>query len=336
MNRNAQKTLIVVDSSNKLLGILSDGDIRKSIISGKKLSDKIADIYNKNPYYVFDGKFILDNLKEVFLKKKYNLIPVLNKKLIIKKIITWDDVFNDQKKVNKKQIKGVPVVIMAGGEGSRMKPFTNILPKPLVPINSQPIIDIIINSLSLYGIKDFYLSVNFMKEVLKTYLNLYHKDKKLSFIEEKVPRGTAGCLSSLKKNKNKTFMVTNCDILIDIDKFDFYQWHKKERNDISIIAAKIKHTFPYGNIQINDDGNFLDITEKPKFNFLANTGFYIINKKAIELIPNKGTFHMTDLIRKSKLNNLKIGIYSINKESWNDFGQWKEYNNSLKNISLHP
>ena len=87
MNRNAQKTLIVVDSSNKLLGILSDGDIRKSIISGKKLSDKIADIYNKNPYYVFDGKFILDNLKEVFLKKKYNLIPVLNKKLIIKKLL---------------------------------------------------------------------------------------------------------------------------------------------------------------------------------------------------------------------------------------------------------
>ena len=86
MNRNAQKTLIVVDSSNKLLGILSDGDIRKSIISGKKLSDKIADIYNKNPYYVFDGKFILDNLKK-FFTKKYNLIPVLNKKLIIKKLL---------------------------------------------------------------------------------------------------------------------------------------------------------------------------------------------------------------------------------------------------------
>lgn len=335
MLKSAEKTLLIVSDSKKLLGILSDGDIRRAIISGKKLSDSIEQIYNRNPYYVINGKFNKENIKKIFLKKKYSLIPIVNHNLVIKKVIYWNEVFNDKLNIQKKQIKNVPLIIMAGGEGKRMKPFTNILPKPLLPINSQPIIDIIMNSHSLYGVKDFYISVNFMKDIIRSYLNLYQKDKKISYIEENTPRGTVGSLSFLKKDARKNFLVTNCDILIDVDKSDFYQWHKKEKNNISIVVAKIKYIFPYGNINLDDDGIFKNIAEKPNFDLLANTGFYAIDQKAINLIPNKGIFHMTDLIKKSKECNLKIGVYPIEKDCWNDFGQWKEYDSSLKNITLH-
>jgi dTDP-glucose pyrophosphorylase len=331
--KSGDKYLIVVNNQNQLIGTLVDGDLRRAIISKKNLDDTIEEIYNKNPFYLVEENFDFKNVKKILLKKKINFAPVVDKNKKVLNSISLIDLLSDKEILNKHI--DVPVVIMAGGIGSRLEPFTKILPKPLIPINNKPVIEHIIDSFLKFGIKNFFLSINYKSKILKYYFKEYKPKFKLFFLEEKKPLGTAGSLIYLKNTIDQVFFLTNSDIILHIDYKDLYIFHKKNKYDITLVTAAKEFQVSYGVCILNKNGSFKNIKEKPKFNFFTNTGVYVLNKSIINLITENKKIDMDELIRLAKLKKKKIGIFPISDHQWVDIGQWNEYQkavNQLKNF----
>lgn len=329
---NGSKCLIVVDINLKMIGSLSDGDLRKAILRGKKLSHKITNIYNKNPKYLLSESYSDSKAQNLFLKHLVDLIPVIDEKKNLTKILRMDDVFQRNEKINKSLT--TPVVIMAGGKGTRLEPFTSILPKPLIPVNGMPIIDHIIEKFNKYGIKDYYLSINYKSRILKAFFEESKRNSKIRFIEEKKPLGTIGSLSKISKNIKSNFFVTNCDILIDCDYEDILKYHLKNKNVVTIVASFRNYTIPYGDCKITKDGLLKKIDEKPNFNLLANTGMYVMNKNVLKYIPKNIKYDVTQLINHLIRLKKKIGVFPISEEAWIDIGQWNEYKKAINNLNF--
>jgi len=208
-----QNCLIVVDKNNNLQGTLSDGDLRSALLNKKSLNDSIKNVYQKNPTFLIKNNFDKKEVEKILIKKNLDIIPVISKNRKVIDVIYWSKVFGKNKNIN----VDIPTLIMAGGRGTRLKPFTNVLPKPLIPLNNKPVIDHIIDNFVISGIKNFYISINKNShQIMKSYFHQKKNKYKIKFIEEKIPLGTAGCIKYLKKNK-KDFFVTNCDVIFDIN-----------------------------------------------------------------------------------------------------------------------
>ena len=322
---SGRKCLIVCDKYNTLLGTLSDGDIRKGILKGIQLNDTIKKIYKQNPTYFFENNYNSRNAKKIFIEKKFDIIPIVNTDHKIVDILTWDEVFKeDESKIYRKL--NVPVVIMAGGKGTRLEPFTKILPKPLIPVNEKTIIEHIIeNFIKNSGIREFYFTVNYKAPIIKSYFEELKPKYNYKIIEEKIPLGTAGSLIYLKKIISVPFFVINCDILIDIDFSDFYKFHIKNKFDITLVASTKEYIIPYGTCTLNGKGYLSNINEKPGYEFLINTGLYVVNPKMLQFIPKNKIYNFTDLIESANKKGSKIGVYPVSDESWTDIGEWSEY-----------
>ena len=327
-----EKCLIVIKNNSKeIFGTLSDGDIRKAILKNFDLSQTIENIFKKKPYYLHYNHYSKDEASKLFLNHKIDLIPIVNQKLEVIDYISWNDFFGQSK--IKVQID-LPVIIMAGGKGDRLQPFTKVLPKPLIPINNKPIIEHVIENFLKFGIKNYLLSVNFKSRVLKAYLEESKKDYIINFIEEEEPLGTAGSLRLIKKYNIGTFIVTNCDTIIDVDLNDFYSFHKKNKNDISFIVATKNFIIPYGICDLNNEKKFEKIREKQDFNFLVNAGLYMMEPKVIDLIPKKRVYDMNELINDAKQQGMNIGVFPIYENSWIDIGQWSEYKKTVEKFKI--
>ena len=328
ISSSGEKNLIIIGKNKKFLGIISDGDIRRHLLKNNSLNNYISKVYKKNATFLFKGKFDKKTVKNIFLQKNLDLIPILDNKKKVVDYITWRKFFkNQENKINIGKTKNL--VIMAGGEGLRMKPFTDLFPKPLIPIKGIPIIDSIIGKFLKNNIQNFTISVRSKSKILKTYLS-EKKYKNLTFLEEKKPLGTVGSLSLLKKKFKEDFFLTNCDILADIDIENFYNFHKENRHIISMVVTTKNFTVPYGVCSLNKNGVFMGMKEKPKFSFFVNIGLYLINPKALKFIPKNKFFHMTDLIKIIKKKKLSIGTYPIQDEEWIDVGQWNEYKKAVE------
>lgn len=328
MDKNGEKVIFIVDSESKLLGSLTDGDIRRWILANGRLKGKISKMYNYNPTFVKDN-YDLEDIKEVMLSTKIEAIPVVNGESKVTKILFWDDVFRGGKIKPKKNLN-IPVVIMAGGSGTRLDPFTKILPKPLIPIQGKPIIEIIMDKFNQYGIKKFFLSINYKSRIIKAYFEETDSNYSINYITEQIPLGTAGSLGSLVNKIKGPILVTNCDIVINCDYSDVIEFHKKNANHITIIGSFRHFVIPYGICEINKGGILEHIKEKPAYDLLINTGMSVLDAKVLNLIPQKKVFHMTDLIKRVKAKGGKIGVFPISENSWIDVGQWEEYHRTLK------
>ena len=240
--KNSLKCLIVIDTRDRFLGTLSDGDIRNAILKKIKLTEKVDKIFNKNPYFFYEKKFDLKDIKKTLLNQSYPYVPILNKK---KQIVNIIDLNFFGKKDEIKKIN-LPVVIMAGGYGTRLRPSTNILPKPLIPLQDKPIIQHIIDEFKLYNIRKFFISINYKSILIKTFFSHQKQSINLSYINEKKPLGTAGSLSWLLKKKINNIIVINCDTIIKTDFNQFLKFHKESKNDISLISAVSNLEIPYG------------------------------------------------------------------------------------------
>lgn len=323
ISKNGHKCVLVTDKNNKFLGTLSDGDIRNALISNHNLTDKVKLFYNKKSKFVYDNNFKRDFIRNLLVKFSIPIIPIINKNKKIVNVITWSNFFKDE---SKNKTLEIPVVIMAGGRGTRLKPFTNILPKPLMPINEQTMLDIIIKDLKSYGLNKIFLTVNYKSEIIKSYLKEMKYENNIKCLYEKEPLGTAGGLKLLPKKLNqKTYLVTNCDILTKVNYEDLINFHKKNKNEITLITSNKKYTLPYGVYKKDKKGKFEEIIEKPSHNYIVNIGIYVIEKKCLELIPKSKKFDMTDLIKKIDKKKFKIGNYSINDKNWQDIGNWNEF-----------
>ncbi len=330
MSKSGEKCIVVVDGKKKLLGTLSDGDIRKSILAGKQLDDSIEGIYQKNCVSIQDDNYDEKTAKEIFSSKRIDLIPVVNEENKVIHLIHWDEFLSE--KTSKSNTVDAPVVIMAGGLGTRLAPFTDVLPKPLMPIGDETIIEKIIGKFTAVGANKFYFTVNFKSKLLKAFFEELDPSYDFDFIDESKPLGTAGGISLLKDKLKEPFFVSNCDIIIDCDYSDIYSFHSDNKFDLTLVASAKNYQIPYGTC-ILSNGKLQSIQEKPSHSYLVNTGLYLINPDLIEFIPTESAFDMPDLLETMLEKEMKIGVFTVDEESWIDVGQWSEYKKALEIIN---
>ena len=329
IRRNGTRTVVVIDKKKHLLGTLTEGDIQKALLKNKNINASISSLYNKNPKKINIKKINQDKISKIFIEGQYGALPVVDSKNVVQKVITWPQVFNSRK--DQFDLKNIDVVIMAGGKGERLKPFTEILPKPLIPINSKPMLEHIIDNFTYFNFSRFHLVLHHQANLIKSYFQSENKNYRINFIKEPKPLGTAGGIFFVKKINSEDFIITNCDTLFKIDYTKFYDFHKKSKNFITLAVSKIQHTFPYGFCKLNLN-NLISIEEKPKFNFIANTGLYFVKKEIVKLLPKNKKFEMTDLIEKCLKLKKKTGVYQISTDSWTDLGQLSDLKKVYKEI----
>ena len=329
LDKTAKRILVVVEENNKLIGILTDGDIRRWIIKNGDFKEPIKTIMSKKPKYI-EEKDKLD-AKNILKENSIESMPVLNARKEVIDIVFWDDEFDER--FNIEQINN-PVVIMAGGKGTRLYPYTKVLPKPLIPIGDTPIVERIINKFNDHGCKKFYLTVNHKKNMIKAYFNEIEKNYTVEYVEESKPLGTAGSLFFLKDKIKETFFLSNCDILIDGDYSNMLNYHKKSKAKITLITSLKHHVIPYGVMNVDENGDLIEMIEKPEYDYLINTGMYILEPEVLKDIPEDKFFHITELINYYIEKKEKIGIYPVSEASWLDMGEIKEMENMIKKLGL--
>jgi len=259
-------------------------------------------------------------------------LPVVDINERITSIIFWDDYELESNKA--KGSLDLPVVIMAGGVGSRLYPYTKILPKPLIPIGDLPIVERIINKFQEFGCKDYYLTVNYKKNMIKSYFEDLDKNYEVSYIEEDKPLGTGGSLYFLKDIINKPFFLSNCDILVDADYESIYNYHKKCNNLITMICAIKNVVIPYGVVELSDNGKIDNMVEKPEFSFLTNTGMYLVEPEVLQKISENKFINFPDIIEELRNKGENIGVYPITEKCWMDMGQLDEMENMAKRLMV--
>ena len=322
IEKNGNGELIIIDNNFKLLGSISDGDIRRALLGRNLLKNNIKKIYNKKPIFLSIDKNSSE-LKRIFEKKQINLLPLINSKNKIIKIHSKKDLNKTDKDNNNS------VVIMAGGKGLRMKPFTNVFPKALLPFRKSTIIEEIINKFYSENFKKIFIPTGFKSQVLTKHL----KDegyKKIKFSKENKPLGTIGGLKNIEKSLSSTIILTNCDTFIDINYYDLINFHRKNKNSITIVSGIFNQKIDFGVCEINKRNLVKKIIEKPTEKKLINTGFYVFDKKVLKLIPKNKFYNTTDLINNSIKKKMKIGVYPISIEKWKDVGNWLDYNKNIK------
>lgn len=327
MNNNGKKCLVIVDKNRKLLGTLSDGDIRHQIKNKINLKKKIISIYNHNPKYIYENDLNIGKLKKLFINKKIFFLPVVNSNHIIKKVIFTEDLLNNIKRSFPKI--NTDVFIMAGGFGKRLLPLTEVLPKPLFPIEGEPIIIKIIKKFYDYKIKNYFISLNYKAPIIKSYLESSFKNLNFNYIIEKKPLGTAGSLKKSEKKIKNNFFLINSDIYIQCDLKKILDFHLDNKASLTIVSIKKNIKLPYGNCINDKNNNLIEIIEKPEFNFFINSGVYVLNKEILKLIPSNKFFNMDSLILRCLKNKLTVKVYNLEDSEWMDIGEWDKYNSII-------
>lgn len=319
--------VFITDNLKQIIGVITDGDFRRAILKGVKLDIEVSAIMNKNFVNVVKGESE-KTIINTFLKYKINNLPVLlNGKLV--DILQRKDYNLEDKVLLPENNLAIPVVIMAGGKGTRMTPFTNIFPKPLIPIGNKSMLEVIMDEYKRFGLVDFHLTINYKGNLIKAYFDDFQHDYKINYIREDKFLGTAGALKLLKTEGEMPIFVSNCDILIKENYLKLLEFHQKGNYDMTLIAALIHHQVPYGVCTIKNGGELNELSEKPEYDYLVNSGMYILNSSVLELIPENEFFHITHLMEKIKTNGGNVGVYPVSEKSWIDVGQWEEYQKSL-------
>ncbi len=315
INKSGLKIAIVVSSNRKLEGTVVDGDIRRGLIKGLTIQNKVKDIMYKNPH------IIKNNVSEIEAQKiiKSNFLehlPVISKNKKVIGMFTNEEIVNFQKK------RANQFIIMAGGKGKRLLPITKNKPKALIDVMGRPMTERLILNAKKNGFNNFVITINYLGEMIKKYFQDGKKFKvKINYFKEKKFLGTAGSLYNLKTKKNHTVLVTNCDILSDVDYGNIIDYHQKNKASATIVVKKFENKNPYG--VITASGNrFVSFQEKPVKIENINAGIYVFENKLFRLIRKNKFLEMTDFFKVINKKNYKIIVYPI-LENWSDFGQKK-------------
>ena len=318
--------VLFVQKDGVLLAAISDGDIRRWIISCGDLNALIKNVANYSPLYLHSWQ--RDCAFEFMREKSIEAVPIVDDKLHIIDVLVW----NQKDRTVPKERIALSVVMMAGGKGTRLYPYTKILPKPLIPIGDLPIAEHIINQFREYGCKDFYLIVNHKKNMIKAYFNEIERDYNIYYIDEEKPLGTGGGLSLLKGRIDNTFILTNCDILIQENFADIYHYHKKHKNVITMVCSLQNLQIPYGVVHIKDGGKIDSMEEKPSMSFFTNTGCYIVEPEVIESLPDDTPIGFPDIVERYRNDGRNVGVYPVSENAWLDMGQIGELENMKKKM----
>lgn len=322
MDEAKVKILFVFDGEH-FEGIITIGDIQRAIINNIAIKEPLSRIIKKNKIYGYlsDGE---DGIKDKMRKMRAEVMPILDDKGELVDVWFWEDLFK-KAELNPREKINLPVVIMAGGKGTRLKPITNVIPKPLVPIGDKTILETILDQFEEIGCTKFYMSVNYKADMMKYYLSQLDHKYDIEFFQEDKPLGTIGSVSLLKDKITTPFFVSNCDSINEQDYRDVYDYHVSNRNDLTIVTMVKSFKIPYGVIETGEDGLMTALSEKPELTYQVNTGVYILNPRCIEEIPEGKFFHITHLMEKIKAKGGRVGCFPVSEHAWKDMGEWPEY-----------
>lgn len=327
IDQNGKKIAFAVDDDDKLLGTVTDGDLRRYILRNGDLSGTVDSLINYKPRFFYEDKVV--DYEKFMLEHEITAIPILSRD---KKLVRIEFLYKDKYKKYSDILEEVPVIIMAGGKGTRLKPYTNILPKPLIPMGNVTITERIIENFKAYGCKDFYMIVNYKKNLIKAYFD--EIEDKPVFVNENTFLGTAGGLNLVRDYIKDTFILTNCDILLEADLKKIYNYHRENNNKLTVICAKKVETLPYGSINTDENGTVTGIEEKPSVTYNVNTGIYVIEPEVLDYIKEDTFIHITDIINILVEDCMKVGCYTVDENAWLDMGQFDELVNMKNSLDI--
>jgi dTDP-glucose pyrophosphorylase len=331
LEKTEEKIVFVVDAESRLIGSLTDGDIRRWILSDGDLKAQVFRVCNRKPHVAEEG-FELEQVRTHMVKGNFGCVPVVNPSREIVQLLFWKELFQGGLTIKPKRRLNLPVVIMAGGQGTRLAPFTNVLPKPLIPLGDRTVIEIIIDQFLPYGLNQFHLSVNYKSRILKSFFEELAPSYSVVYLEEKEPRGTAGSLRALYSRAPGHLIVTNCDIVIRTDFAELVSFHTDNNYDLTLVASLKDYRIPYGVCELENGGSLARITEKPQYSLLVNTGMYVVRRDRLDLIPEEARCDMTDFIEQIKKAGGRVGVFPIGEKAWVDTGEWTEYRKALDSL----
>jgi dTDP-glucose pyrophosphorylase len=328
IDAGGKKVVFICDDNKKLLGIFTDGDMRRFILKNGDLSQPVINAMNISPVVFYS----YDEAKGKMLHEKMVVYPIVDESNRLTNALFWNE--NPGQDVISEELSNVPLVLMAGGKGTRLYPFTKILPKPLIPIGDYTISERIINNFVSFGCKEVYFILNYRANMIKSYYNEIEKKYSVQYLEEKEFLGTGGGLSLLKGKIKGTFIVSNCDVLINADIECIIKTHREQKNKITFICAMMNHEIPYGVIDLGCDGRIKCMKEKPSFSFLTNTGVYVLEAEVIERLKDDEFIHLPEIAQKYLDEGENVGIFPISEKSWLDMGQFNEMESMMKSLGV--
>ena len=332
LDATARRILFVLDDDLRLIGSLTDGDVRRWILSNGSLDEPVLNVCNKNPKSIQANERDLEQTRNTMIAQGVDCLPVLDERGAVIDLKMLRQVLKSEEEP--RRTMNVPVAIMAGGKGTRMAPYTRILPKPLIPLGEKSVIEVIIDNFAKYGVRQYYISVNHKANMVRSFLDEVKLPFDLHFIHESEFYGTAGSLKLLEGKVTGPFFVSNCDIIVESDYVEILDFHTCNHNDITVVASMKHYPIPYGVCEIETGGKLLGINEKPEFDLLVNIGLYVLNAEMVELIPGGTTFHMTDLVQKAQSIGANVMVFPVSEKSWLDVGELEEFKKVTKQMGL--
>lgn len=324
---NVRHKLLVICEEHKFLGIITIGDIQRALLRKEELTNPVEKYIRSDIIYA-DNQMKIDEIKKIMQRIRIECMPVVDEKGDLVDTISWEEIF--EKNCNYVEEKlDYPVVIMAGGQGMRLRPLTNIIPKPLMPISEKTIIEEIMDKFVAVGCNNFYISVNYKADTIKNFF-MDKNNYAVQFIQEDKPLGTAGALYMLKDDLKGTFFVSNCDILADVNLVDLANYHKENGNVLTIVSVLKNYSIPYGTLETKENGILIGLQEKPELVYQINSGVYLLESQIFDYISDGEYIHITDLIQRLLNAGKRIGVFPISDGSWSDMGNWEEYLKLIK------
>ena len=315
LDANSGGTLFLTDTDEKLVACVTDGDIRRYLLSGGRMYGKAVKAANLHPRFARS----IDEARLLFHKKNFIAIPIVDEDM---KII---DIYSDNEGVEKEKASlKVPVVINAGGKGTRLAPYTKVLPKPLIPVGDLPILEHIMNEYQSYDCTDFHIIVNYKRDLMKAYFADNERQYNITWYDEDKPLGTGGGLSLLKGVFKDTFFFANCDALLTADYESMLKFHKENGNVITMICAYKNINIPYGVVDMGINGVIEGMREKPLLSFLTNTGIYIVEPSVVESMIDGEAIGFPDIVERERQKGHKVAVYPVSENDWMDMGQIPE------------
>ncbi len=318
--------LFVVDDSNRLIGSVTDGDVRRGLINGISIDKPVNGIIQANPRYIKKGERDIQKIIQ-YRNENFKVIPVIDDDNRVVNVINFGQILS---------YLPVDAVIMAGGRGQRLMPLTESIPKPMLNVGDKPIIEHNLDRLSLYGIDDFWITVNYLSEQIENHFgNGADRNVNISYIREDKPLGTIGSVSKINNFKHDYVLITNSDILTNLDYEHFFLEFLKQDADLGVVTIPFQINIPYAVLETVND-RVIKFEEKPTYTYHSNGGIYLVKKSILDLLPEDAFYNSTDLMERLIKDGKKVFSYTL-LGYWLDIGSLNDYEKAqvdIKNIKF--
>ena len=315
IDSNADGILFLVSGSGVLTGCITDGDIRRFLLAGGRMDAPALSAANREPKTAHS----LEEAKGLYHRRNYVVIPIVDETGAV------IDLFSGEGKDDRHRSPlCVPVVINAGGRGTRLDPYTRVLPKPLIPVGELPIIELIMREYQSYDCNEFHIIVNYKKNLMKAYFADSERHYNITWYDEEKPLGTGGGLSLLRGKLKDTFFFANCDALLTANYESMLKFHKENGNVITMICAYKNLSIPYGVVDMGVNGRIESMREKPLMSFLTNTGIYIVEPEVIDDMEDNVAIGFPDIVEMERQKGKNVAVFPVGESDWMDMGQISE------------